>query len=72
MQSVDRQKVLPPTSMKRGRVETRDQQLKQELRSSIKTAIYRIICAYGDSILEIPIPQEHRKRVLNYLHFKEA
>ncbi len=71
-QTVDRQKGLVSSSAKKNRCETRDQQLKYELRTSIKAAIYRIVLAFGPHIQEIPLPPEHEKRIQTFVNFMEG
>lgn len=71
-QVVDRQKGLASSSAKKNRCETRDQQLKYELRSTIKSALYRIVLAFGSHISDVPLPAEHGKRISNFLNFMEG
>ena len=50
-------------SSKKNRLETRDLQLKQELRAALKSSIYRIISTYGDHLDSLPLPIEHQKKI---------
>jgi len=68
--TVDKHKGVTISS-KRNRLETRDLQLKQELRASLKSSIYRIISTYGDHLDSLPLPSEHQKKINNYKHFQE-
>jgi hypothetical protein len=72
LQTVDRQKGLASSSGKKHRCESVDQQLKYELRSTIKSAIYRITIKFGPHILDVPLPQDQEKRISNFLNFMEG
>ena len=72
LQTVDRQKGLASSSAKKNRCETRDQQLKYELRTTIKAAIYRIVLAFGPHIEQVPLPAEHEKRIKSFANFMEG
>jgi nucleoporin NDC1 len=69
---VDRQKGVALSSARKNRCESRDQQLKYELRAAIKAAIYRIVVKFGDHINEVPVPPEYGKRIQNFLNFLEG
>ena len=56
-QTVDKHKGVTISS-KKNRLETRDLQLKQELRAVLKSSIYRIISTYGDHLDSLPLPTE--------------
>lgn len=49
----------------------RDIQLKQELRSAIKTSIYRITNAFGSHVSAISVPGEFQQKLDNYTRFQE-
>merc|ERR1719273_2923959 len=68
--TVDKHKGVTISS-KKNRLETRDLQLKQELRAALKSSIYRIISTYGDHLDSLPLPMEHQKKINNYKHFQE-
>jgi nucleoporin NDC1 len=68
--TVDKHKGVTISS-KKNRLETRDLQLKQELRAALKSSIYRIISTYGDHLDSLPLPTEHQKKINNYKHFQE-
>ena len=61
-QTINKHKGVTITSRK-NRFETRDQQLKQELRTSLKSSIYRIVNAYGDHLDSISILTEWHKKL---------
>ena len=69
-QTINKHKGVTITSRK-NRFETRDQQLKQELRTSLKSSIYRIVNAYGDHLDSISIPTEWHKKLHSYKTFHE-
>ena len=69
-QTVDKHKGVTISS-KKNRLETRDLQLKQELRAVLKSSIYRIISTYGDHLDSLPLPTEHQKKIGNYKNFQE-
>ena len=69
-QTINKHKGVTITSRK-NRFETRDQQLKQELRTSLKSSIYRIVNAYGDHLDSISIPTEWHKKLHSYETFHE-
>jgi len=68
--TINKHKGVTITSRK-NRFETRDQQLKQELRTSLKSSIYRIVNAYGDHLDSISIPTEWHKKLHSYKTFHE-
>lgn len=63
---------MASSSARKNRCESRDQQLKYELRAAIKTALYRITIKFGDHLSAVPVPPEFDKRVSNFLHFMEG
>ena len=71
LQTVDKHKGVTISS-KKNRSETRDLQLKQELRTAIKSSIYRIISTFGDHLDSLPISNEWHKKINNYKLFHEG
>ena len=71
LQTVDKHKGVTISS-KKNRSETRDLQLKQELRTVIKSSIYRIISTFGDHLDSLPISNEWHKKINNYKLFQEG
>ena len=71
LQTVDKHKGVTISS-KKNRSETRDLQLKQELRTAIKSSIYRIISTFGDHLDSLPISSEWHKKINNYKLFHEG
>ena len=69
-QTINKHKGVTITSRK-NRFETRDQQLKQDLRTALKSSIYRIVNAYGDHLDSISIPTEWHKKLHSYKVFHE-
>ena len=55
-----------------GSRDLRDVQLKQELRSALKTSIYLVCNAFGDHISEVPMAQEHRQKIESFKNFMEG
>jgi hypothetical protein len=70
-QTVEKHKGMTVTSRK-NRFETRDLQLKQELRVAIKSSIYRVTEAYGVHLENINLPNEAQKKINNYKMFLEG
>ena len=72
-QTVERHKGLT-FNARRGKTSefVRDNQLKQELRTSIKTSIYRIVSTFGDNISAVPLSAEFRTKVEAYKNFMEG
>lgn len=52
--------------------EGRDHQLKQELRVSVRTSLYRICTTFGDHILAVPLSSEHKQKLESYKNFTEG
>jgi len=71
LQTLERFKGLTATARK-NRFETRDLQLKQDLRVTLKAAIYRICVNFGDHIHALDLPVEHKMRLNNFQTFKEG
>lgn len=71
LQTVDKHKGVTISS-KKNRLETRDLQLKQELRVALKSSIYRIISTYGNHLNSISLPAEHKKKIASYKMFQEG
>ena len=71
LQTVDKHKGVTISS-KKNRSETRELQLKQELRTAIKSSIYRIISTFGDHLDSLPISSEWHKKINNYKLFHEG
>lgn len=70
-QTIDKHKGVTITSRK-NRFETRDLQLKQELRIALKSSIYKIVSSYGDHLDSVPLPGEWQKKVHNFRLFQEG
>jgi len=49
-----------------------DVQLKLELKCAVKSAVYRIVIAFKEHILEVPLDQDLANKVQNCLSFLEA
>lgn len=60
------------SNLKRPRNEIRDLQLKQELRSAVKTAIYRITTAFGEHISSISLTPENKQKIESYQNYLEG
>ncbi len=71
MQTVERHKGLV-ANLRRPRAEIRDVQLKQELRSAVKTSLYRITGAFGEHISAVQMAPELKRKVENYKNYLEA
>jgi len=71
LQTLERHKGLTATARK-NRFETRDLQLKQDLRVALKSSLYRITVTFGDSLNTLDLPTEHRARLANYQSFREG
>ena len=71
LQTLERHKGLTATARK-NRFETRDLQLKQDLRVALKSSLYRITVTFGDSLNTLDLPAEHRARLANYQSFREG
>jgi len=46
--------------------------LRQELRQTVKSGLYRIVIKFGEHILEVPLSKEFRIKIENYQRFLEA
>jgi len=71
LQTLERHKGLTATARK-NRFETRDLQLKQDLRVTLKSSLYRITVTFGDHLNALDLPAEHKNRLANYHSFKEG
>jgi len=71
LQTLERHKGLTATARK-NRFETRDLQLKQDLRVTLKSSLYRITVTFGESLNSLDLPNEHKARLANYQSFKEG
>jgi len=49
-----------------------DIHLKQELRCAVKSAIFRIVIAFQEHILAVPVSSEFKQKIKNYQQFLEA
>lgn len=70
-QTVERYKGLSMSCKHAPANKIRDIQLKQELRSAIKTSIYRITNAFGSHVSAISVPGEFQQKLDNYTRFQE-
>ncbi|TRY70595.1 hypothetical protein TCAL_07327 [Tigriopus californicus] len=70
-QTVERYKGLSVSCKQAPANKIRDIQLKQELRSAVKTSIYRITNAFGSHVSAISVPAEFQQKLDNYTRFQE-
>uniref|UniRef100_A0A8C5I5L0 Nucleoporin NDC1 n=1 Tax=Gouania willdenowi TaxID=441366 RepID=A0A8C5I5L0_GOUWI len=75
-EAVDRHFKLPHASSKPSRStssmeESTYKTLRFALRATLKTAIYRITTTFGDHLKAVQISAEHRKRLQQFLEYKE-
>lgn len=76
LEAVDKHFKLPHASSKPPRisgsfVDTSYKTLRFALRASLKTAIYRITTTFGEHLNSVQSSVEHRKRLQQFLEFKE-
>ncbi len=50
----------------------RDVELKQELRSAVKTSLYRISVSFGEHLAAVPLMPEHKQKMENFRLFLEG
>ncbi|KAM5149092.1 nucleoporin NDC1 [Mantella aurantiaca] len=60
-----------PTRAASGLVDSSYKTLRFALRSTLKTVIYRITTTFGEHLHAIPVSTEHRKKLQQFLDFKE-
>ncbi|KAM3914462.1 nucleoporin NDC1 [Leptodactylus fuscus] len=60
-----------PTRPTLGLVDSSYKTLRFAVRSSLKTAIYRITTTFGEHLHAVPVSSEHRKKLQQFLDFKE-
>ena len=70
--TVEKHRKGATATARKNRFETRDLQLKQELRVALKSSLFRICVAFGEHLLALPISLELRKKLSNYQSFAEA
>lgn len=75
-EAVDRHFKLPHASSKPSRLsssmeDSSHKTLRFALRATLKTAIYRITTTFGDHLNDVAMSAEHRKRLQQFLDFKE-
>lgn len=75
-EAVDKHFKLPHASSKPARtsgslVDTSYKTLRFALRASLKTAIYRITTTFGEHLNAVQVSAEHRKRLQQFLEYKE-
>ena len=71
-QTVEKHRKGATATARKNRFETRDLQLKQELRVALKSSLFRICVAFGEHLVALPISLELRKKLSNYQSFAEA
>ena len=71
-QTVERHRKGTTATARKNRFETRDLQLKQELRVALKSSLFRICVAFGEHLDALPLAPELRKKINNYQSFAEA
>ena len=71
-QTVEKHRKGATATARKNRFETRDLQLKQELRVALKSSLFRICVIFGDHLDALPIAPELRNRLNNYQTFSEA
>ena len=57
---------------RKNRFETRDLQLKQELRVALKSSLFRISVSFGEHLDALPLSTDLRQKLSNYQSFAEA
>ncbi|XP_068095092.1 nucleoporin NDC1 [Hyperolius riggenbachi] len=60
-----------PTRAATSLADTSYKTLRFALRSTLKTAIYRITTKFGEHLHAVPVSSEHRKKLQQFLDFKE-
>ncbi|XP_028974969.2 nucleoporin NDC1 isoform X2 [Esox lucius] len=75
-EAVDRHFKLPHASSKPGRSsfsmgDSSYKTLRFALRATLKTSIYRITATFGEHLNAVQMSSEHRKRLQNFLEYKE-
>ncbi|KAG9465621.1 hypothetical protein GDO78_017983 [Eleutherodactylus coqui] len=60
-----------PTRTTSSLVDSSYKTLRFAVRSSLKTAIYRITTTFGEHLHAVPVSSEHRKKLQQFLDFKE-
>ncbi|KAM4721108.1 nucleoporin NDC1 [Rhinophrynus dorsalis] len=75
-EAVDKHFKLPHASSKPARntgglLDPSYKTLRFSLRAALKTAIYRITTTFGEHIHAVPVSSEHRKKLQQFLDFKE-
>ena len=71
-QTVERHRKGSTATARKNRFETRDLQLKQELRVVLKSSLFRICVAFGEHLEALPLAPELRQRLHSYQTFSEA
>ncbi|XP_058604834.1 nucleoporin NDC1 isoform X2 [Onychostoma macrolepis] len=76
LEAVDRHFKLPHASSKPGRTicsmgDSTYKTLRFALRAALKTSIYKITTTFGEHLIAVNISTEHRKRLQQFLEFKE-
>merc|ERR1719150_1916927 len=71
-QTVEKHRKGATATARKNRFETRDLQLKQELRVSLKSSLFRISVVFGEYLDSLAIAPELRSRLNNYQTFSEA
>ena len=71
-QTVEKHRKGATATARKNRFETRDLQLKQELRVALKSSLFRICVVFGEYLDSLAIAPELRNRLNNYQTFSEA
>ena len=71
-QTVERHRKGSTATARKNRFDTRDLQLKQELRIALKSSLFRISVAFGERLEAVPLAPELRKKLCSYQSFAEA
>ena len=71
-QTVEKHRKGATATARKNRFETRDLQLKQELRIALKSSLFRICVVFGEHLEALPLAPDLRKRIMNYQSFAEG
>jgi nucleoporin NDC1 len=71
-QTVEKHRKGATATARKNRFETRDLQLKQELRIALKSSLFRICVVFGEHLDALPLAADLRKRIMNYQSFAEG
>jgi len=71
-QTLEKHRKGATATARKNRFETRDLQLKQELRIALKSSLFRICVVFGEHLEALPLAADLRKRIMNYQSFAEG